>query len=143
MRNPEALERLRDPALLDTGIEELVRFDGPAQGTSRVATRPAVIGDTELDRGDVVVTLFAAANHDPEQFPDPDELVLDRSPNQHLGFGWGPHICVGAQLAVSWLRELITCLHRLPAPLVQAGEPRYRRTATLRSLEALPVAFGS
>lgn len=141
MQRPDVLERLRDPGLLATGVDELIRFTSPAQGTSRVATRPTVIGDTPIERGEVVLTLFAAANRDPAQFPRPDELVLDRSPNPHLGFGWGPHICVGARLATVWLHELIGCLHRSPAALALAGQPRYMRSATLRNLESLPTVL--
>jgi cytochrome P450 len=143
MRHPDVVERLRDPSLLETGVDELVRFVSPAQGTSRVATERTTIGDTTIARGEVLVTLFAAANRDPEQFPRPDELILDRSPNQHLGFGWGPHICVGAQVALVWLREFIRCLQDWPATLTLAGEPHYNNTATLRHLEVLPVTFGT
>ncbi|WP_369275972.1 cytochrome P450 [Streptomyces sp. R11] len=141
LRRPETLERLRDPRVLRSGIDELVRFVSPAQGTSRVAIKTTRIGETEFQRGDVVVTMFAAANRDPKQFPDPDELILDRSPNQHLGFGWGPHVCIGAELALVWLREFIDCLHSWPDHLTMAAEPAYKHTATLRHLDTLPVSF--
>jgi len=141
MEHPDVLQRLRDPSLMATGVDELVRFTSPAQATSRVAVVQTMVGDTTIERGEVLVTLFAAANRDPDQFSRPDELILDRSPNPHLGFGWGPHICVGAPLALAWLREFVKCLQDWPAALGLAGEPKFRRTATLRSLEALPVSF--
>lgn len=141
LRRPGVLDQLRDPDLLRSGIDELVRFVSPAQGTGRVATKATRIGEVELDRGDVVITLFAAANRDPRQFPDPDELVLDRSPNQHLGFGWGPHVCIGAELALVWLRVFVSCLQDWPARLSLSGEPAYQHTATLRHLSRLPVSF--
>jgi cytochrome P450 len=140
MQRPDVLERLRDPALMGTGVDELVRFTAPAQGTSRVATCATAIGGTPMERGDVVITMFAAANRDPARFDRPEELVLDRTPNPHLGFGWGPHICVGARLATVWLHELIGRLHRAPT-LVPAGEARWMRSATLRNLELLPTAI--
>ncbi|MGE3257940.1 cytochrome P450 [Pseudonocardia sp.] len=140
MQRPDVLERLRDPALMATGVDELVRFTAPAQGTSRVATCATAIGGTPMERGDVVITMFAAANRDPARFDRPEELVLHRTPNPHLGFGWGPHICVGARLATVWLHELIGRLHRAPA-LVPAGEARWMRSATLRNLELLPTAI--
>ncbi|MFD7259121.1 cytochrome P450 [Streptomyces sp. NPDC059874] len=141
LERPHVLDQLRERSLMPTGVAELIRFCSPAQGTSRVATERTRIGDTTIERGEAVVTLFAAANRDPEYFDRPDELILDRSPNQHLGFGWGPHICAGAQLATDWLYELIDFLNERPSALTLAGEPRYMRSATLRNLEALPVRF--
>ncbi|WP_235213441.1 cytochrome P450 [Amycolatopsis sp. MJM2582] len=141
LQHPEALERLRDERLLSTGVDELVRFDGPAQGTSRVATRRTMIGTTVVDPGQIVLPLLAAANRDPEEFPQPDELVLDRSPNRHLGFGWGPHACLGASFGQVAVKEIIRGLLAAPGPLRLAGVPTRRRTATVRSLDVLPVTF--
>lgn len=141
LRHPCVLDQLRDPRLLHTGIDELIRYDGPVQGTSRVAAETTTIGGITVDRGQMVLTLFAAANHDPEQFSDPDELVLDRSPNQHLGFGWGPHSCIGTVLAQIALRALVTSLLTWPRTLRQTGSAQRRNTATMRSLDTLPVAF--
>ncbi|GIF01352.1 cytochrome P450 [Paractinoplanes rishiriensis] len=141
LHRPGALEQLRDERLLTTGVDELIRFDGPAQGTTRVATRRTMIGDTVIEPRQLVLTLMAAANRDPEQFATPDELVLDRSPNQHLGFGWGPHSCVGALFGRIAIRELIVGLHAAPTTLRLAGEPTRRRTATVRCIDVLPVTF--
>ena len=141
LQHPEILPRLADPALLGTGVDELIRFDSPAQATSRVATRTTKLGDTTVERGQVVVTLFGAANRDPAKFASPDELVLDRSPNPHLGFGWGSHSCLGAELARLVLREFVSCLRAWPARLELAGPLQRRRTATLRWLDSLPVTL--
>ncbi|UQA61793.1 cytochrome P450 [Polyangium aurulentum] len=141
LQRPDALERLRDKSLLAPGVDELIRFDGPAQGTSRVATKRTTIGDTVIEPGQIVMTLLASANRDPEEFPRPDELVLDRSPNRHLAFGWGPHACLGAMFGRIALRELIVGLLATPAPLRLAGTPTRRRTATVRSMDVLPVTF--
>ncbi|MFC9235031.1 cytochrome P450 [Streptomyces decoyicus] len=84
-----------------------IRFDGPAQGTSRVASRRTTFGETVIEPGQTVFTLMAAANRDPEHFPRPDEIVLDRSPNQHLGFGWGPHACLGTMFGQLAVRQLV------------------------------------
>jgi len=142
LEHPEALRRLKeDNELAVTGADELIRFDGPAQGTSRVATVETTIDDTTIERGHVVLTLFGAANRDPAQFASPNELVLDRSPNRHLGFGWGAHACFGAEPARHALREYVARLAAFPRTLELAGEPRRRPTATLRWLQMLPVAF--
>lgn len=141
LRHPDALDRMRDAAVLRTGVDELVRFDGPVQGTSRIATAPATIGEVSVRPGETVLTLFAAANHDPRQFPQPDRLSLDRSPNRHLGYGWGTHSCIGTVTAQAALRALVAGLADHPTPLRAAGPPRRRRTATMRVFDVLPVTF--
>ena len=141
LRHPDTLERMRDPAMLRTGVDELVRFDGPVQGTSRIATSPAQIGDVEVQAGETVLTLFAAANHDPAEFLYPDRLSLDRSPNRHLGYGWGTHSCIGTAPAQTALRALVSSLLEHPTPLREAGPPRRRRTATMRVFDVLPATF--
>ena len=141
LRHPNVLERMRDPAVLHTGVDELVRFDGPVQGTSRIATTSATIGDVTVRAGETVLTLFAAANHDPAEFPHPDRLSLDRSPNRHLGFGWGTHSCIGTVPAQAALRALVSSMLEHPTPLRKAGSPRRRRTATMRVFDVLPATF--
>lgn len=139
--HPDALARMRDATVPRTGVDELVRFDGPVQGTSRIATAPATIGEVTVQPGETVLTLFAAANHDPTQFSQPDRLSLDRSPNQHLGYGWGAHSCIGTVPAQATLRALVASLLDHPTPLRAAGPPRRRRTATMRVFDVLPTTF--
>lgn len=140
LQHPNAVERMRDAAVLRTGVDELVRYDGPVQGTSRVATTRTKIGEVTVQAGDTVLTLFAAANRDPAQFPHPDRLVLDRSPSRHLGYGWGTHSCIGTVSAQAALRSLAASLQHL-TPLRAAGLPRRRRTATMRVFDVLPATF--
>ncbi|RQX01605.1 cytochrome P450 [Micromonospora arida] len=142
IERPETLNALRgaDRKLLDSATDELIRFEGPAQGTSRVATERTVIHGTTIERGQIVLTLMASANRDETEFTRPDELVLDRSPNRHLSFGWGVHGCLGAAFGRVAVRELILCLTEAPR-LRLAGTPVRRTTATVRSLDSLPVSF--
>ncbi|MFF9887665.1 MULTISPECIES: cytochrome P450 [Streptomyces] len=139
LARPDVLERMRDAALLATGVDELVRFDGPVQGTTRVAVRACRIGGVEVAAGQKVVPLFAAANRDPDAFCGADRLVLERTPNRHLGYGWGPHACIGTTVAQAGLRALITALNEHPARLVAAGDGVRRRTATMRVYQTLPA----
>lgn len=103
LRNPAERARLQqaladgDEALLDTGIEELLRYDGPVEmATWRYATEPLRIGGADIAAGDPVLVVLAAADRDPERFRDPDRLDLARGDNQHLGYGHGIHYCIGA-----------------------------------------------
>lgn len=138
---PAALERLSDPRLLETGVDELLRFDSVVQGTTRACVERTTIGDVTVERGQLVLMLFGAANRDPEQFADPDELVLDRSPNRHLSLGWGPHACSGAMLARIVIRALVTGLVQAPGRCRPAGTPWRERRATLRYPDRLPVTL--
>jgi cytochrome P450 len=142
-QHPEAVEELRshgDRKFLETAVDELIRYDGPAQGTSRLATREVTIGGTRVQPGEVVLTLLASANRDPDEFDRPEELVLDRAPNRHLAFGWGVHGCIGALFGRAVVQELIICL-RDSSQLVLTGKPVRRTTATVRSMDLLPVKF--
>ncbi|MEU1019076.1 cytochrome P450 [Streptomyces sp. NPDC005898] len=141
LAHPGALHQMRDRALLATGVDELVRFDGPVQGTTRTAVRACQIGSVEITAGQKVVVLFAAANRDPAAFARVDELVLDRTPNPHLGYGWGPHSCIGTTVAQAGLRALVTALDDYPAQLPAAGDGVRRRTATMRAFDTLPAAL--
>lgn len=143
LKHPRALEQLRDERLLTTGVNELVRFEGPVQGTSRVVVRTTEIRGTTIEPGQIVMTALAAANRDPAEFPNPDDLVMDRNPNRHLGFGWGTHACVGSLVGQIAIQALIVCLLEKPVPLRLAGKPVRRQTATVRCMSALPVAFGA
>ncbi|MGY3341070.1 cytochrome P450 [Streptomyces filamentosus] len=141
LTHPGALERMRARALLATGVDELVRFDGPVQGTTRTAVRSCRIGGVGIGAGQKIVALFAAANRDPAAFERADELVLDRTPNRHLGYGWGPHACIGTTVAQAGLRALVAALNDHPARLAAAGEGVRRRTATMRAFDTLPAAL--
>ncbi|WP_131770571.1 cytochrome P450 [Candidatus Protofrankia californiensis] len=143
LQHPQALQWMRNAALLRTGIDELVRYDGPVQGTSRIATESCEIGGVTVQAGETVLILFAAANHDPAQFPEPDCLLLDRSQGRHLGYGWGTHTCIGTVPAQMALRALVVSLLDHSASLCAAGKPRRHRTATMRTFEVLPAAFHS
>src|SRR6185312_1782518 len=100
LRHPRELERLRsDRALLPSAVEELLRYDSPSQHTARIAPSNQMIGDKEIRAGQAVIAVMAAANRDPDRFPDPDRLDLGRTDNRHLAFGWASHFCFGAPLA--------------------------------------------
>ncbi|MEU1815232.1 cytochrome P450 [Streptomyces roseifaciens] len=151
LRNPEQRERLQralaegDEGLLATGVEELLRYDGPVElATWRFATRDLTIGGQRIAEGDPVLVVLAAADRDPERFADPDALDLSRRDNQHLGYGHGIHYCLGAPLArLEGQTALATLLRRLPDLRLGADpeELRWRGGLIMRGLRTLPVAF--
>lgn len=143
LRHPGELERLRrDPALIDTAIDELVRYDTSAQVSGRGASEDIMLGGKLIREGQPVVVLLGAANRDPAQFPDPDRLDLGRANIRHLSFGGGPHFCVGAALGRMEAQIAFnTVLRRMPGLKLATEEPEWREMFTLRGLKSLPVAF--
>jgi cytochrome P450 len=99
-QHPEDARRLReDPSLLSKAAEEMVRFASASTYLTRTVMEEAELGGTHLQPRDKVLLCFGAANRDPDAFADPDRLIVDRTPNPHLGFGLGLHRCVGSHLA--------------------------------------------
>lgn len=135
----EFLDHFDDDRLLFSGVDELYRYISPAQATARMAVHDTDLGGAPIPAGSTIVTMMAAANRDPEVFDAPDEIRLDRNPNPHLAFAWGPHVCLGAQLALRWGAEVVRLLLGLKDRLQIAGEPKYMDTATLRNLIELPI----
>jgi cytochrome P450 len=143
LRHPGELARLRDdPALVRTGVEELLRYDGPVHVTARIATRDVEIGGETIRAGEQVVAILGAANRDPAQFGDPDRLDVARAPNRHLAFGGGPHFCLGASLArLEGQIAFATMLRRLRGLELATLEPAYRDHYVIRGLTELHVRF--
>ena len=100
IRNPLELKKLlKNPNLIDPTIEEIMRFDGPTNSLVRNVERDHKLHDKELKKGDRVFAMVSSANRDENIFSEPDIFKIDRSPNRHLTFGYGPHLCIGAALA--------------------------------------------
>jgi pimeloyl-[acyl-carrier protein] synthase len=143
LQHPDQLRALRDdPGLIQTGVEELLRFDGPVQRTGRMTTAEVEIGDKRIPRDSVVVSVIGAANRDPKQFADPDRLDVSRRDNRHIAFGFGIHFCLGAPLArLEGQIALGTLLRRMPKLALVSDVPEWRESSTLRGLKSLPVTF--
>jgi len=144
LRHPAQLERLRtEPGLIEPAVEELLRFDSPAQFISRAAAVDFTWRDQSIRAGDTVLAALGSANRDPAVFDEPDRLDLARSPNPHVAFGLGTHFCPGAQLTRIEARAAIPALlQRFPHLHLAERPPVRRPTAVLRSLEHLPVRTG-
>lgn len=143
-QNPEQLARLRtDPSLLPGAVDEILRYDSSVQLTARNALEPFSFDGHDINTGDQVLTLLAAANRDPAVFTDPDRFDVSRREAKPLSFGGGIHFCLGAQLARIETEEALGALfERLPKlELLELDAPRRKPTITLRGLERLPVRW--
>jgi cytochrome P450 len=128
-----------DPQRVSAVVEETMRYDPPVQLMGRIAADDMTIGDTTVPKGDVMMLLLAAAHHDPAAVDRPDEFDPDRETIRHLGFGKGPHFCLGAPLA---RLEAAVALSKVTARFPQArlaGEPQYKPNLTLRGMASLEV----
>ena len=100
IKNPPELKKLlKNPDLLNLTIEEIMRFDGPTNSLVRNVERDHELHNKKLKKGDRVFAMVSSANRDENIFSEPDTFKIDRSPNRHLTFGFGPHLCIGAALA--------------------------------------------
>ncbi|GAA0479793.1 cytochrome P450 [Streptomyces stramineus] len=129
------------PELMPSAVEEILRYWPPVMNFRRTATRDTTLGGVRVRRGEKVVVFHASANRDERVFPDPDRFDITRTPNDHLSFGFGPHVCLGARLARVQLRAMLgTALHRLPG-LERAGEPVRLTSNFQNGLKHLPVRW--
>lgn len=144
LQHPDQLERLRqDPALLQSAIEELLRYDAPVQrSTFRYAGEAVEVAGQPIEPGQQVSAVIGSANRDPVAFPEPDKLDLARSPNRHQSFGRGIHFCLGAPLARLEAQLAFQSLLAAFPRLEFAGAPLWRHATLFRGLERFPLAFG-
>jgi cytochrome P450 len=145
LRNRAELEKMRgDPSCMPSAVEELLRYESPSQHTARLAPTDVEMGGHQIRSGQAVIAVMAAANRDPERFPDPDRLDVTRSDNRHLAFGWAAHFCFGAALArLEGQIAFTTILRRLPNLALQDSQPlEWRHNLGLRGLTRLNVVFG-
>jgi cytochrome P450 len=148
LRRPDQLDRWRaDPSLDTRAIDELLRYDGPVQHTVRVALTDVAYedgrgGTVEIARGQTVLTVLGAANHDASVFDDPHELRLDRpNANRHVAFAAGIHYCLGGALAKLEAEVVLTSLIRRFPAMQLDGEPRWRDRLTIRGVDRLQLTL--
>jgi cytochrome P450 len=143
LRHPDQLVRFRsDPELQRSGVEEMLRYVSPVQLTGRSMAEDIDIAGVTLRAGDFAMLLIGSANHDDRQFADPEGFDVGRTPNNHLGFGFGIHHCLGAPLARMETQVALSTLVRRAPDLAVAGEITYKTNIVLRGMESLPVVMG-
>lgn len=140
VRHPGELARLRrEPELARTAVDECLRFDGPIGATLRILHEEAEFGGIRLPRDTRVVVMLDAANRDPVKFPEPDRFDVGRSPNEHLAFGGGAHLCLGAHLARMEAQEAIGALATRTRKIELLSEKRSWGRSLFRVPGELPV----
>ncbi|MCU1391716.1 MAG: cytochrome [Ilumatobacteraceae bacterium] len=132
-----------DPSKIEVGVEELLRFVSPILNMARTVTAEVDVAGETMRPGDQVVLIYPSANRDEAVFADPQRLNVERQPNPHIAFGFGPHFCLGASLARLELKSMFTrLLDRLPdIQLVEGAELPYRNSNFITGPEAMPVTF--
>jgi pimeloyl-[acyl-carrier protein] synthase len=143
MRHPEQLERLRaDFSLIPSAVEEMLRFESPSQHTGRLAPEDVEMGGKKILKRQTIIAVMAAANRDPNRFPDPDRFDITRPDNKHVAFGWGAHFCFGAPLArIEAQVAFEEMLRRFPQWRLTSAPLVWRQNMALRGLTSLPIEF--
>ena len=141
-RNPAQRALLQaHPEMTEAAVEEFLRYDSSIQRQSRVTNEDIVLHGETIRKGQYVVLFIGAANRDPEQFVDPDQLDITRTGNKHIGFGHGIHFCIGGPLArIETQAAISTILRRMPDIRLVENKPEFVDLLALRKLRALWVA---
>lgn len=140
--NPGQMQRLRDnPQLLRTAPDECIRWANPVSHLLRTATEDVQVGGKTIKNGDWVVSWIASGNRDEAVFTDPFRFDIGRSPNPHIGFGFGPHFCLGAFLARLEIQIMLECLLEEVADFTLTGEPQLVSAIQFCGFKSMPVRF--
>jgi cytochrome P450 len=142
LEHPDQMERLRnDPTLMNTAVDEMIRWVTPVKHFMRTATVDYTLRGTTIEAGQSVLLSYPSGNRDEDAFVDPFRFDVGRSPNKHLSFGFGVHYCLGAMLARMELKALFTELLPRLDSIELAGEPALMKTIFVGGLKRLPVRY--
>ena len=139
-RNPDQWANLLDDrSLIPSALNEVLRYESPIQAWSRYCRETTVIGESKIPGGSRVALMLGAANRDAHHYAAPDKFDVTRNPADHLGFGHGIHLCVGAPLARLELAMLLETLREMVTTMSIDGTPTRKINNTTRGLEKLTV----
>jgi len=143
LRHPEEMKMLREnPGLTASAVEEMLRFESPSQHTARLAPSDRTLGGKQIRKRQAVIAVMAAANRDPERFPEPDRFHIARADNRHVAFGYAAHFCFGAPLArMEGQIAFGTLLRRLEKIELPPQNLVWRTNLGLRGMTSLKVKF--
>lgn len=141
-QNSEEFEKLkRNPDLIDSAVEEILRWTSPVNYMKRVVAKNVDFHGQKLSEGDNLVLFYGSANRDEKVFEDPFSFRVDRNPNPHLGFGIGEHFCIGSHLARASLRAMLRELVSRIDSLELTGVPEQIQSSFVVGLKELPLRY--
>jgi cholest-4-en-3-one 26-monooxygenase len=144
LEHPAEHARLvKDPTLINSAVEEMLRWVTPVMYFRRTTTTDVEIRGTKIKQGEKVVMYYPSANRDEDVFPDPYKFDVGRTPNEHLAFGTGQHFCLGASLARLEIRIMFEELMRRLPEFELKGKPRRLRSNFINGYKEIPVHFGA
>jgi len=144
LQHPESAQRLRaEPALLESAIEEMLRYESPLLQVRRTATRDVELAGAQIKEGDKVVVFFPSANREAAVFPDPDRFDIARTPNDHIAFGFGAHHCLGAPLARLEARHVFREVLAQLRDIERSAPAVTLRSNFVRGLRSLQIRFAA
>jgi cytochrome P450 len=140
--DPAAMARLKaEPELCATAADEFVRLAAPVKHFLRTPVRDVEIAGVKISAGETIMLAFASAARDETHFSNPDGVTVDRPANQHLAFGYGPHVCLGKHLARMEIEIFFRrLLPRLDA-IERAGPVQYTEAGFVSGIKKMPVRY--
>jgi cytochrome P450 len=143
LKHPQETAELREnPDMIRTTVEEILRLESPVQMTARVLKDEMEVCGQRIPKGWTILCMLGAANRDPKQFKEPNQVNLKRLNNQHLAFSAGPHFCIGSQLArLEGQVSLLNLVRRFPKMQLAGPKPEWASTFGLRGLKSLKVTL--
>ena len=142
IENPEQLSKLKNnPSLMTSAVEETIRWVTPVKNFFRTATQNYNLKDREIKKDDSILLCYPSGNRDEEIFDDPFKFKIDRSPNRHLAFGHGAHLCLGKYLAKIEMEIFYEELFKKIDNIELNGEPEWVKASFVSGLKSLPIRY--
>ena len=142
IENPDQLSKLKNnPSLMTSAVEETIRWVTPVKNFFRTATQNYDLKDRKIKKDDSILLCYPSGNRDEEIFDDPFEFKVDRSPNRHLAFGHGAHLCLGKYLAKIEMEIFYEELFKKIDNIQLNGEPEWVKASFVSGLKSLPIKY--
>ena len=142
IENPDQLSKLKNnPSLMTSAVEETIRWVTPVKNFFRTATQNYDLKDREIKKDDSILLCYPSGNRDEEIFADPFKFKVDRSPNRHLAFGHGAHLCLGKYLAKIEMEIFYEELFKKIDNIQLNGEPEWVKASFVSGLKSLPIKY--
>lgn len=142
IQNPDQMAKLRaDTSLMPKAVDEFIRWTSPVKHFFRTAVEDCEVGGKQVRAGDSLMMCYPSANRDETVFEDPFEFRVNRSPNRHVAFGYGPHVCLGQFLAKLEMRALFEEMLPRVRDIELDGEPAWVKANFVSGLKRLPIRF--